>query len=178
MFDLFISDISQTLATKSLLFADDLIYQPIGSCEDELLLQADLDAIGRWSVSNGMKLNTIKSKIMHMTRSTKTLALPQYSIHELPLTVTTTYKFLGVTMNSTLTWNDHVNSVVAKANKTLGFIWHTAGKTSAKALMSLYRSLVVPVLEYGLPAWCPYNPFASEAVYTRNFFFDRLSDSV
>ena len=154
MFHLFISDISQTLPTRSLLFADDaLVYQPIGSCEDELLLQADLDALGRWSVSNGMKLNTNNYQIMRMTRSTKTLALPQYSIHGLPLTVTTTYKYLGVTMNSTLTWNDHVNSVVAKANKTISFVWHTAGGTSKKALMSLYRSLVVPVLEYGLPAW-------------------------
>ena len=26
--------------------------------------------------------------------------------------------------------------------------------------------------------YCPFNPFASEAVYTRNFFFDRMSDSV
>ena len=164
LFNLFISDISQNLATKSLLFADDtLIYQPICSRQDELLLQADLDALGRWSESNGMKLNTNKS-IMHMTRSTKTIALPQYSIHGLPLTIATTYKYLGITINNSLTWNDHVNSVVAKANRTLGFIWHTAGGTSTKALMSLYRSLVIPVLEYGLPAWCPYTAALSSKI--------------
>ena len=44
----------------------------------------------------------------------------------------------------------------AKANRTLGFIWQVAGGTSTKALTSLYKSLVLPVLEYGLPAWMPY----------------------
>ena len=157
LFNLFISDISHSLNSKCLLFADDtLIYRPIQSPADELSLQADLDAIDLWSVANGMKINTNKSMIMHMTRSTKTLALPEYSIHGSSLKITATYKYLGVVINHNLTWSDHVNSVVSKANRTLGFIWHTAGGTSPTALMSLYRSLVLPILEYGLPAWCPY----------------------
>ena len=101
---------------------------------------------------------------MHMTRSAKAPALPEYSLHGSPLAVTTTYKYLGVTINNTLTWNDHVNSVVAKATKTLGFIWHTAGGTSTNALMSLYRTLVIPILEYGLPAWCPYTESLSSKI--------------
>ena len=45
---------------------------------------------------------------------------------------------------------------MSKANRTLGFIWQIAGGTSTKALALLYRSLVLPVLEYGLPAWTAY----------------------
>ena len=65
-------------------------------------------------------------------------------------------KYLGVTINNTLTRTDHGDADVKKANKTLGFIWQVAGGSSTKALLSLYRSLVLPVLEYGLPAWSPY----------------------
>ena len=53
---------------------------------------------------------------------------------------------------------DNINStdIVSKANRTLGFMWQIAGGSSTKALTSLYKSLVLPVLEYGLPAWSPY----------------------
>ena len=35
-----------------------------------------------------------------------------------------------------------------------------AGGTSTAALASLYKSLVLPVIEYGLPAWTPYTQTA------------------
>ena len=54
LFNLFISDISQNITTKSLLFADDtLLYQPIYSLEDELYLQEDLDVLGQWTSPMG-----------------------------------------------------------------------------------------------------------------------------
>ena len=46
--------------------------------------------------------------------------LPHYTLHGLELTVTSTYKYLGVIINNTLTWTDHVDAVVKKGNKTLG----------------------------------------------------------
>ena len=35
-----------------------------------------------------------------------------------------------------------------------------------------------PETKHFLNLFWPFNPFASEAVYTRNFFSDRMSDSV
>ena len=70
------------------------------------------------------------------------------------------YKYLGITINNTLTWNDHIDAVISKANRTLRFIWQMAGGTSTPALASLYKSLVLPVIEYGLPAWTPYTQTA------------------
>ena len=155
LFNLFISDISRNVSINCLLFADDtLLYHPIFSTHDEIALQSDINAVGQWSESNGMKINIAKSKVM--TRSKKPLTLPHYTLHGLELTVTATYKYLGVIINNTLIWTDHVDAVVKKANKTLGFVWHVAGGSSTEALLSLYRSLVLPVLEYGLPAWSPY----------------------
>ena len=37
----------------------------------QVSLQSDINAIGQWSESNGMKLNITKTKVMHMTRSKK-----------------------------------------------------------------------------------------------------------
>ena len=157
LFNLFISDISHNLSTNSALFADDtLLYQPIRSTQDELSLQSDITALEQWTHLNGMQLNIKKTKVMHITRSRKPSVLPRYILHGQSLTSTPTFKYLGVTINDSLNWNDHVDAIVAKANRTLGFIWQIAGGASTKALISLYRSLVLPVLEYGLPAWSPY----------------------
>ena len=72
LFNLFISDISRNVSTNCLLFADDtLLYQPIDSSHDEVSLQSDINAIGRWSESNGMKVNITKTKVIHVTRSKK-----------------------------------------------------------------------------------------------------------
>ena len=38
----------------------------------------------------------------------------------------------------------------------LCFIWQIAGGSSSHALRCLYISLVLPILQYGLPAWYPY----------------------
>ena len=135
-----------------MLFADDtLIYKAIKSRQDELEFQSNLNTIATWSDFNGMRLNTSKSRIMLMTRVKKHVVLPQYSFHDQQIPVASTYKYLGVYINNHLNWNDHVNAVVAKAKRTLGFIWQIGG-TSSRSLFSLYQSLVIPVLEYGLPA--------------------------
>ena len=84
----------------------------------QVSLQSDINAIGQWSESNGMKLNITKTKVMHMTRSKKSLNLPRYTLQGSELAVTSAYKYLGVTINNTLTWSDHVDAVAKKANKT------------------------------------------------------------
>ena len=102
-----------------------------------------------------MQLNPTKTKVTHIPRSRKPAAFPNYKFNGSSLATTPTFKYMGVTINSSLNWNDHVNAIVSKANQTLGFIWQAAGGASSKAFAALYRSLVLPVLEYGLPAWCP-----------------------
>ena len=63
LFNIFIADISQNMATNCILFADDtLLYQPIKSPEDELLLQSDSTALQQWSELHGMQLNPTKIK--------------------------------------------------------------------------------------------------------------------
>ena len=105
LFNIFIADISQNMATNCILFADDtLLYQPIKSPEDELLLQSDLTAIQRWSELNGMQLNPTKTKVVHISRSRKPAAFPNYmyKLYGSSLATNPTFKYLGVTINSSL----------------------------------------------------------------------------
>ena len=139
-----------------MLFADDIIlYRTIENANDELVLQSDLDKLANWSNANEMTFNISKTKVMHITRC-RNLDPILYNLGTLPIESTKSFQYLGLTLDSKLSWATHTSSVVARANRMLGFIRTVARGSSTNAIFSLYKSLVLPILEYGLPAWHPF----------------------
>ena len=65
-------------------------------------------------------LNIAKSKVMHISRSVSPTSLLLYKLSGSLLEIVSRYKYLGITVNNSLTRADHVNSVVSKANRTFG----------------------------------------------------------
>ena len=63
-------------------------------------------------------------------------------------------KLLGVTLSNDLTWNRHVDCIVKKAAKRVYMLYQlkTAG-ISQLDLVTVYISVVRPVLEYACPVW-------------------------
>ena len=60
-------------------------------------------------------------------------------------------------INHRLSWESHVNYIISRANRLLGLINSMSSGLTSSASFTLYKSLVLPILEYGLPAWMPYN---------------------
>ena len=65
--------------------------------------------------------------------------------------------YLGVQINRDMKWNGHVQSVAAKANRTLGFLRRNLGQCPQKVKEQAYISLVRPTLEYASSAWDPHH---------------------
>ena len=59
-------------------------------------------------------------------------------------------------MSRDLSWSNHVNASVNKANKVPGLLKRTVGSKNREIFSILYRSLVRPLLEYASPIWSPY----------------------
>ena len=55
-----------------------------------------------------------------------------------------------------LKWEKQCSAAVQKANKMLGMIKRNFTDRSKKTVMALYKSLVMPHLEYCLQIWNPY----------------------
>ena len=64
-------------------------------------------------------------------------------------------KDLGVLVAHNMSWNDQVRSAVGKAHKMLGLIYRTCDDCDRQTLLTLYRSLVRPQLEYATQVWSP-----------------------
>ena len=57
-------------------------------------------------------------------------------------------KYLGVTISKDLRWDDHINTITAKVNKTLGFLRRNMRGCKSSARAAAYQGLVRPTLEY------------------------------
>ena len=53
-------------------------------------------------------------------------------------------------------WNNHVNNITNKANKTLGFLKRNLKIRSTSVKNAAYNTLVRPTLEYAFSVWDPY----------------------
>jgi len=64
-------------------------------------------------------------------------------------------KDLGVTFDSTLKFDIHINNIVKKANGILGLIRRNFKCIDKEVFLKLYKALVRPHLEYGQAIWSP-----------------------
>jgi hypothetical protein len=62
-------------------------------------------------------------------------------------------KFLGVVINSRLTWEDHIRTVNNKINKSLGIIYKARKNLNTDSLLMLFHALVQPYLDYCNIVW-------------------------
>ena len=66
-------------------------------------------------------------------------------------------KFLGVVIDSKLSWKNHISLVSGKLSKSIGMIIKAREYLSRNALLTLYYSFVYPYLTYCNPVWgCTY----------------------
>ena len=62
-------------------------------------------------------------------------------------------RFLGVVINSSLDWNNHINLINIKVSKTIGILKYVKNKLPDNILRSLYFTLVNPYYEYCNIVW-------------------------
>lgn len=74
---------------------------------------------------------------------------------ETPITKVDMEKDLGVIIDNSLNFTDHINSKVSKANQLLGLIFKTFTYMDKEMFLNLYKSLVRPQLEYATSIWFP-----------------------
>jgi hypothetical protein len=103
-----------------------------------------------------MELNATKCKTTHFSRK-RAPTRTQYSINENIVEQVSTFKDLGVLISNNLSWSKHIESIVSKANKTLGLIKRICKEVkNTNTRRILYCALVRPKLEYASSVWSPY----------------------
>ena len=156
LFLIFVNDLPRCVKSEVRLFADDcLLYREIHSIEDQLTLQADLNALSIWADKWGMRFNAEKCFVLTATPN-KNINEYLYVLCGHVLSKVSTTDYLGVTFSQDLQWSTHINKITNKANRTIGFLRRNL-KYSPTPLKELaYVSLVRSKLEYSCAAWDPF----------------------
>ena len=138
---------------KLSLYADDTVIWATGRNITELhdKLQQDLINISTWLDANKLSINVAKCKSM-------TISSPGHGVRGFQLNVTikgqvlehvTNYKYLGIYLDQTLSFNEHIEYVSKKVNKRIGVLKMTRNYMKPEQCLTLYKSLILPLLDYG-----------------------------
>ena len=120
------------------------------------VLQQSASSIANWSIDNGMRINTMKTKEMIIRFCRDPVFLPYINIDGAAIERVSQVKVLEVTLSSDLSWNAHVDGIVSKARKRVFLIYQLKRAGIGQCdLVRIYISVIRPVglVEYACPAW-------------------------
>ena len=182
LFIIFVNDLaSLPLPTNSklIMYADDIfLLHPLSSTQDLAsiqlsLIQLSLNLISNWLSINHLQVNPTKSKFIYFSFKHQSSfdSLPSLKLGNTPISRVYSYKYLGLIFTCTLSWLVHINQAISKAKRLLGLIYRQFYHySSSSTLLSLYITIVRPILEYGSTIWDPLSTALSTSVGKVQFF--------
>lgn len=157
LFIIFVNDISSCfINSKIILYADDMkILCPIKSLESAKNLQEDLARFEEFCFANRLDLNVSKCYICSFTRKLNPI-IYDYKLKNSDIIRVNFIRDLGIIFDSKLLFDKHIDYIVNKASKALGFILRiSVDFTSLKTYKILYCAFVRSHLEYASQVWNP-----------------------
>jgi hypothetical protein len=112
-----------------------------------------MNEITNWFQSNLLTLNCNKTHFLQfLTKNKKEVPIQIMSSNSL-ITNLNSIKFLGLTIDSTLSWKDHMVELTTKLNKTCFAIRTIKTFMSFNVLRTVYFSYFHTLLSYGIIFW-------------------------
>ena len=120
---------------------------------DELLKTGEeiMTALNSWFTVNKMTLNAEKSTFTIFKSSTKAINLPD-SIKFLDQEIkrTSYIKFLGLTLDENLSWNQHIEGLCNKLKSLFHIFYNIKDYVSKPEIQAIYYTLVYSRIKYGI----------------------------
>ena len=157
LFLIYINDLPSASNLKCVIFADDTNLFVKGNNFPELVdtLNRELESINDFFKANQLKLNAKKTKMVcfRKTSPPENLESMQVLLNGEKLKFEESAVFLGITIDSNLSWEKHCTNVANKISRNNGVINRVKHILPPSSLKLLYSSLIQPHIHYGLPVW-------------------------
>jgi ribonuclease HI len=153
LFLIMINDLAENINNSNIsLFADDTaIFKSNRNIKLlESTIQENLNKIQKWCDKNGFKISKEKTVAILFTKSSKKFNV-NITLQNNSIKLVDSAKFLGVIFDKKLTWQPHIDYIVTKCKKRINLLRSTSGTNwgaSTKALLTIYRTLIRPIIEY------------------------------
>ena len=158
LFLILISDIDTNVVSSFLSsFADDTrVSKGVTGVSDASALQTDLEAVYEWAVDNNMSFNNLKFELLRRGPDTTLKACTNYTAPDGSIISEKEHvKDLGVTMSADCSFREHINKICNSARNMCSWILRTFKCRSEDLMLTTWKSLVLPILDYCSQLWCP-----------------------
>ena len=154
LFLVYVNDLLLVIQNRIALFADDSkcssVIESLQDCES---LQKDLESLHGWSDNWHLKFNTSKCEVLTVTHKRHPFHY-DYKLNNNSLKYVTKVKDLGVTISPDLTWDTHINTILAKANRMLAFLHRNSAMSFTTGhrnyyISGLYDHILTMLVRYG-----------------------------
>ena len=155
LFILFIADLADQLRAipniKFLFYADDLVLYSV--CR--VSLQRALDILSSWSNGNSLFVNLDKTKVMKFRKGGRLKAGDRFYYEGKEIEMVKHYTYLGIILQTSLTFNKHLVSKKEKSMATIGTIKHLQS-ISISTSLRIFSLKIEPTVTYGFEVIAPY----------------------
>ena len=139
------------------LFADDanLFCEDKHSSSLAAKVNTELKNVHSWLCANKLSLNVKKSSAVIFQPKQKRNASSDFNIviNTESLKINSCIKYLGIYIDSHLSWKDHIEFLVKKIKRNIGLLSKLRHYVNTVTLKNMYYSLIHPFVIYGIIAW-------------------------
>lgn len=180
LFSLFVNDLPEALEggcnvggrrVNVLLYADDIVLMaPTAAC-----LQHMIKRLENYCETWNLKVNLNKSKIMVFRKGGRLSSNDRWWFKGEPIGIVNEYKYLGVTLTSSLSWETHFKEKVQSTKFAISSVWGRLLNNSHVPLStkySCYNAVVRAIGCYGAQVWGYIPSDRIEAI--QRYFFKRI----
>ena len=152
-FSIYLNNIAQTVGSSLIhLYADFTVLYSAGPSWDfvlNALHQSFICVQQAFSTLNPV-LNTPETKVMLFGKKNAPPPTGVITFSEgLELEVVTSYKYLGVWLDSSLSFSQHISKLQAKVKCRFGFLYPNCSSLTPPAKIILIQMTSLPMLDYG-----------------------------
>ena len=171
LFLLYMNDLPSSVKHTTVdMFADDTTISTSSSSLDSVThsLTADIENINKWCDSNKMHINLSKTKVMYLSSKSKmntihnSLVPIHFKVTE--LTCSSAEKLLGVIVDNTISWSNHVEFILKKCTSLLYLLSRIKHFLSVPFRKLFFNSYILPHLDYCCIVWGNCNSIAINKV--------------
>ena len=121
--------------------------------DENINFELGLLKLNDWLKVNKLSLNAKKTKLMILHMPQRKLNPPIITMDEIQLEPISNFHFLGILINENIKWSKHINKISYSMSKTIGIIRTLKNVLPCSVLLTIYNSLILPKLIYGILVW-------------------------
>ena len=156
LFSAYINDLPSVCdEVGTLMYADDTVLYTSGKDPEQVAAKLSLamEKVTQWLQYSRLTLNTDKTVTMFFSNKQRKMALPNIYVNGQLIKNVNEFKYLGVTLDSTLTFKSHIKKMSQKLKYNLLNFKHIRNSLTVEASKTYFNAMILAYCHYCMSCW-------------------------